>query len=201
MAQFDMNLFVTSIYTRLAASMSATSTDTFTSIFSILNPSTTIAKFKMALCQKYLTASSSPAGTIIQPNARPKPQARAPRPVRASGNVPVLPKDTAQEPGCVTTAIASKFVLPQPSDILELVNNSMNGMASSSQSLRVKFELLASYVLVQKTMAIDERPHGLEWDSMAKDGKLHRTVDSVFAGDENLLYRESLKVVLGLDIQ
>ena len=96
----------------------------------------------------------------------------------------------------VTTSIASKYPLPLPSEILHLLQQPLGGSYPLMQSLRIKFELLLSYVLVQKP-ATEAGDQESEWRNMLHDGKVQSAVESAFAGEGGRTYRESLKMVVG----
>lgn len=198
---FDLNLFVTSVYTRLSSTSSATSTDTFSTLFSALTPSPAISKFKLALCKKYLTSLTTTMSSVDgpQPAFRPRPQARAVHSSRQSsvprheGSMSSIKSTTSDSTSA--TSITSKYPLPPPSEILHLLQQPLGGSYPLTQSLRIKFELLLSYALVQNppTEVGDQES---EWRNMLLDGRVQKAVDSAFAG-EGGRYKESLKMIMG----
>jgi hypothetical protein len=162
-----------------------------------------VAKFKLALCRKYLTALTTTinGAADLQPASRPRPQARAARPVRPYGgpeheNTSMSSvKSTLSGPASVTTSIANKHALLPPSEILQLIGQPLDDSHSLAQSLRIKFELLLSYVLVQKT-AVEAGDQESEWRNMLFDGRVQSTVNSAFSGAGGAMYREILGTIM-----
>ena len=199
---FDLNLFVTSVYTRLSSSSLTTSTDTFSALFSVLAPVPQVSKFKLALCKKYLTSSTTNTSSSDgpQPASRPRPQARAPRALQPSG-VPehedsLSSVKSVKSSSTSATSVASRYPLPPPSEILQLITQPPSGSFTLTQSLRIKFELLMSYSLVRKT-ANEPGHQELEWRQMLLDGRVQKAADSAFVGEAGGMYRETLQAVMG----
>ena len=64
-----------------------------------------------------------------------------------------------------------------------------------AQSLRIKFELLLSYVLVQKN-ALEAGDQESEWRKMLFDGRVQSAVDSAFSGAGGVMYKEILTTIM-----
>jgi len=199
---FDFSLFITSVYTRLSSSSSTTSADTFSVLFSALVPLPAISQFKLALCKKYLTSSATTPGSAdgLQTAFRPRPQARAARPAQRSGvpeheNSASSIKSTASDSTSATTSIASKYTLPPPSEIVQLIAQPLGGTLPPKQLLRIKFELLLSYIMVQKTAV---GPGNLESERrhILLHEKVQQAVDAAFSGEGGGMYRESLQSIM-----
>jgi hypothetical protein len=91
--------------------------------------------------------------------------------------------------------MANKYSLPPSSEILELIGQPLGDSYPLAQSLRIKFELLLSYVLMQKT-ATEAGDQVSEWRNMLLHGKVQRAADAAFAGEGGGMYQESLKIVM-----
>jgi len=166
----------------------------------MLDPSPTIAKFKVALCKKYLTSSTTISSVdTSQFASRPKPQARAVRAARRSSGMPEhegsTSSTTSGPSAAAAAATASKNPLPSPSEILELIEKPDVGFGSPTQLLRIKFELLLSYAFVQNSVAEPQRQQSV-WRDMLQDGRFQKTVDFAFGGEGAEIYKESLKAVM-----
>jgi len=189
------------MFTRL----SSFSADALSMLFSMLAPSPIICKFKIVLCQKYLTTISANhnAGTT---DLRPKPQARAqPR------SIPVARRHTEQEKGNHTStsgltlpaSIASKHSPPTSAEILRLLElNLHNSRASSAVTafMQIKFELLVSFGNLQTCAAITD-DKDLEWPRMLRDGRLAKAVDAAFKGGDEAFdqtCRETLREIINV---
>jgi len=195
---FDLNMFVTSVYSRLSSSSSISSTNTFSVLISVLAPLPTISKFKLALCKKYFTSTVivDRGVDVALPSLRPRPQARAVRPAQRSGS-PKNEEGMSSMKANVSdsTTIASRYTLPHPSEILQLIEQPLNSSFPFNQTLQIKFELLTSYIMLRKT-AVGSASQESEWRQMLLAGRVQKAVDSAFAGDCGEMYRVFMRAVI-----
>lgn len=192
----DIPLFVTSIYTRLVSE----DPDAFSAFYSALQNSFTTAKFKVLLCKQYLTATNlaDTDGAPGLPGYRPKPQARAVRTAAKSDHgqniTPGVVGSTTMDVNAAPASIASKPVMPSPLEILQLLENPDSESRPPAQLLRVKFELLMSYLSVQNSALTPEQK--VEWKNAVKSGQVSRVIDSAFSNAESAFYKESLALMI-----
>ena len=101
-----------------------------------------------------------------------------------------------QSDSASVTSIVTKYPLPPPSEILKLIEQPLGSSFPLAQSLRIKFELLMSYILVLRTVT---EPAGQEseWRHMLLSGRVQKAADSAFAGEGGKLYRGSLQAIIG----
>jgi hypothetical protein len=191
-----MPIFVAGVYTRL----SSFTADEFGVLFSMLAPSPVVCRFKVALCQRYITYAASTHG---EGDSRPKPQARAqPRTIRATQR-PSEPNDDgfSNPPAGSNPAasIASKYPLPSSSEILRITEMGSGHSRDISAFLRVKFELLVAFGILQSQAAGDHKDR--EWLNMIRDGRMTKALSSAFGRDDNGLgsvYRVTLSGIVAL---
>lgn len=192
-----MSLFVTSIYSRLVSSV-AEDSDAFSKFYSVLQSSPTTAKFKVLLCKQYLTITNS-ADTTEAPllGSRPKPQARAIRAARRSDQSETTTPaagSTTSDVNATPASIASKLVLPSPTEILQLLQKPDSEVRPPAQLSRLKFELLTSYLNLHNSAVIPEQE--ADWQEALESGQVSRAIDSAFNGAEGSFYRESLGLMV-----
>lgn len=185
-----MTMFVNSVFTRLFSSNS----DEFSALFSNIAPSTTISRFKVAICQKYIIDNLSHV------TCRPKPQARAqPRAVRAARRN----SDFEEKPpplsnsGPASVSVASRHSLPSSSDFLRLMEKDLGSSRSAAAlatSFRIKFEFLVAYAILQA--AVDEKD--TEWQGLLRDGRLQKTLDIAFGHGNTRIGHMYMECSLGV---
>jgi len=190
-------MFVTSIFTRV----SAFTAEQLSDFFSVLEPSPITCRFKIALCQKLITRTSStgPGGPA---DSRPKPQARAqPRsaPVPRRGR---YDDRTSIEPSSVLTSsssIVSKHPSPTSAEILEMLQlpdtqkESARDVNATCSLLQMKFELLVAFGHLQSCVGAQEKDS--EWLKILRDGRLDQAINSAFRGSKEECDRTWLKAL------
>ncbi|KII92900.1 hypothetical protein PLICRDRAFT_37703 [Plicaturopsis crispa FD-325 SS-3] len=177
----DMQIFVNLIFARL----SSTTPDEFSTFLSTLPPSPPGARCKVALCRKFLTEPSS--GDSTRPAAVARPQARAVRAARRSAadhedsSVQVLTKPAE------STSIVRQFPLLPSEEVLRILQT---GTAQNDvRSLRIKFELLVAYAMLQR---IDGDADSA-WLACLKDGSLRSGLLAAFGGEDGRMFREVIE--------
>jgi hypothetical protein len=189
-------MFITSVITRLSAS----TPDEVLALFSSLGSSPAVSKFKVALCQRIIidAAISDDPG---QTSMRPKPQARVqPRIARVAHPQECQEKELGKSTTPNLPSVANGHVLPPSAEILRLMEVNPQTFVWSSTanlSLRIKFELLASYGMLQVQAAVSDKDP--DWADLLHDGRLADTLEIVFGREESgQIYTESLQSVLHL---
>jgi len=183
-----MLVFITSLYTRL----SSFTADELSALFPMLPPSPTINRFKITLCQKYITYAA------INPEiSRPKPQARAqPRTTAAVWRYKEdeHPSSISQSDLDHAASITSKYASPTTAEILRLLEMGPDGSRDLAAFLRVKFELLVAFGKLQNQTTVDDQDS--EWRKMLRDGKFTKVLTTAFDGELGLIYRETLLEIM-----
>ncbi|KAF8070655.1 hypothetical protein FPV67DRAFT_1448356 [Lyophyllum atratum] len=194
-AHLDLPMFVASVYSRLTA----TDLEKLPVLFSNLSPSPAVHRFKVVLCQKFLTDSShAKVG-----DARPKGQARAqPRALRqARTDSSGVEKGKSQSTESTSLPQSIKNPLPGYEEIRRLMETNVPpSMGITTPFLwRIKFELMNSYGLLQSVMPLAERDTG--WLTSLHNGETTKILDLAFAPDddrgENRFFRETLQSITG----
>ncbi|TFY69615.1 hypothetical protein EVG20_g3075 [Dentipellis fragilis] len=150
-------------------------------IFALLPTTSTVLKFKLALCQRYLSDSSStrpPASTRVRPRAQPRPiPSRARKAQADEANESISNASANEAPRPDTVSILSTRPLPAASDILNLVTSASAGSLPLADEAR--FELVATYGLLQTQTSQEGR--SADWSAMVQDGRLARAIEDAFA--------------------
>ncbi|KAL1723997.1 hypothetical protein EV715DRAFT_190450 [Schizophyllum commune] len=190
--QIDGGIFTSAVVSRLAAKPA----ELFSRLFAGLPATTSIARFKVALCRNLLAGSRQAAK-----GPRPKPQARA-RP--RTSNVSRAAAANAEPPkpeGESTIPRTEPLPLPELSDLLQLVERTTYDkqiLSDLDAFYRVKFELLSSYAYLQgvgPTAGDGDTP----WALATADGSVRKAVDAAFGrGETGRPYREGLSYLLRL---
>ncbi|KAL6310346.1 hypothetical protein BKA93DRAFT_721882 [Sparassis latifolia] len=161
----DFPMFLNALGSRIMSLRS----EQVASLFAMLPQSKNVMQFKLTLCKNYLAGSSETA-------SRPKPQARAPRPVPArrkpAGPVSVeSSKSSTPALSYASGPVSRKYPTFTASEVLELVNAARSQDQSSDElALRMKWELVLTYALLQKQAGSGTA--GAEWQIMLRDGRL-----------------------------
>jgi hypothetical protein len=181
-------MFIASIFGRLSASVS----EKIPMFFSELNPTLAVHKFKVTLCQKFLTETTDNNFTAT---ARPKAQARAqPRALRSDPSTNQIARFVSTSNALVPNS--NKYPLPNANEICQLLEMNIDTTSSRVITkpllLRIKFELLVSYGTLQREVLKDPG-----WMKLVQESKFNNTLDIAFGpgGGEGGVYRSSLESI------
>lgn len=97
----------------------------------------------------------------------------------------------------IPKSIINKHPLPQASEIIQLVEQPIYEASATSQSLRMKFELLISYALIQ-TSGNGSTNQDSEWRDMIRVGTVKKAVSEAFNHGEAAFYKDSLDIAFGI---
>ena len=186
--QIDGGIFTSAVVSRLAAKPAAL----FSRLFAGLPATTSIARFKVALCRNLLSGSRQ-----TNRGPRPKPQARArPRTSNVSRAAAATAEPVKSE-GDSTIPRTDPLPLPDLSELLQLVERATYDkqiLSDADAFYRVKFELLSSFAYLQGPASGDT-----PWTLATADGSVQRAVDAAFGrGETGRRYREGLSYLLHL---
>ncbi|KAH7888552.1 hypothetical protein F5I97DRAFT_1853575 [Phlebopus sp. FC_14] len=180
---FDVNMFAGAVTIRLYSS----SPQTIRTLISGLPKTTPVLTFKVALCQKYLSASpADSSGT----NVRRKPQARPAR--RRSEATSANGRPGNAQNG---SPAATKPALPSCEEIFRLVTGDGDSQRSpSSPVFYMKYELLLAYALLQREAPADQKDG--DWQNALADGRLQHVVCAAFPSDgDDAVYQSILLTI------
>ena len=176
-------MFVTSVFTRF----SAFTAEQLSDFFSLLEPSPIMCRFKIALCQKHITRTSSndSAGTR---DSRPKPQVRAQPRSHAPVHRPTRNDEESSKQLSTVTTIPSSIVGRHPpttsAEILEMLRvqaphrDTSKGSTAARAFIHMKFELIVAFGNLQSSTSPQEKDS--EWTRVLRDGRLDQAMNSAF---------------------
>ncbi len=152
-------------------------------VMSLLPPSSSVLRFKISLCQRLLAPKTSAVQSrpAVRPRAQLKPRDSASN-VVATNNVPVIP------------VITRKFTGPAAQEVVQLVTSPMK--SNTLPILRLRFELLLAYHLVQSQIPANDRDQ--EWQLKRSNGELEKILVDNFEseGTEGPLYHRMLQSMI-----
>jgi len=171
----DLSMFAASVYGRLStAGMGG-----YSLLSSNLIPSISVRRFTIAFCLRLVSDGTfTDAGQIS--TVRPKPQARLPPKARIAYDDEKSP--LPQEIGRTSIvqeaqSCASKYLLPNCSEVLRLLELELPGKMPPEVVLRMKFDLLTSYASLQAGL-----PQGTtsDWRDVLEVGRLGKAIETAF---------------------
>ena len=145
-----------------------------------------VLTFKITVCQKFLSSSSSIAGGT-KPRPRPLPRRGA---RRGSGTISsAMDADV----GRAGSGLPSRPALPSCSEVFELLCTEHKSQKSTSEPPvpTIKFSLLVSYAHLQGLLPAEER--NSDWKDALSGGRLKHVIDTAFPGDST--YHKVLTVI------
>ena len=196
-----MPMFVTSVFTRL----SAFTAEQLSDFFSLLEPLPIMCRFKIALCQKHITRTSSndTAGTR---DSRPKPQVRAQPRSHAPVHRPTRNDEEESKQLNTVTTIPASIVGRHPpttsTEILEMLRipeprkDTSKGLTAARAFIHMKFELIVAFGNLQSSTSSQERDP--EWMRILRDGRLDQAMDSAFHHSGDGYGQTCLKALSGI---
>ncbi|KAF5385121.1 hypothetical protein D9615_000897 [Tricholomella constricta] len=175
----DLPIFVSSVYSRLTA----TELEKLPALFSGLSPSLAVHRFKVLLCQKLLTDSRHATHREARPQPQIRAQPRALRQTRTESSMKSISDESVKPP--TSSAQLNKTTMPGYAEIQRLVEMKVSPFSanvSSSFVLRIKFELLTSYGMLQSAASSAEKD--AEWLAALRGGRIAHTSDLAFGSDD-----------------
>ncbi|KAG6845305.1 hypothetical protein H0H87_011155 [Tephrocybe sp. NHM501043] len=179
----DLTLFVASVYSHLTAA----ELEKLPALLSNLCLSSAVYKFKIVLCQRLLSGSGH--GQLRNGPTRVK--ARALRATKPEENV--VPQSTES----ITSAQSTKSHIPSFKEVQRsLETTTLSVGITQSILLRVKFELLTSYGILQSELASAERDS--DWLNLLRAGGVNNIINSAFGShsEDGRAYREVLQAIM-----
>ena len=191
----DLSMFAASVYGRLStAGMGG-----YSLLSSNLLPSTSVRKFTIAFCLRLISDGTfTDAGQTS--TVRPKPQARLPPKARIAHDDEKSPLPRENGRTSVVQEIQScesKYLLPNCSEVLRLLELELPGRMPTEVVLRMKFDLLTSYASLQAELPQSTKS---EWRDVLQVGRLGKAIDMAFGhekeGEANLYLQILLNLLL-----
>ncbi|KAH0588898.1 hypothetical protein H2248_004685 [Termitomyces sp. 'cryptogamus'] len=180
----DLSMFVASLYSHL----NAAGLEKLPALLSNLYPSTSTYRFKIMLCRKLLSDASHEQ--VRDGQTRVQARARALRATRTEESINSHFGETS------ASSQAAKSLIPSCVEIMRcLETRASSSFMTMTQPvlLRVKFELINSYGLLQSELTAEERDS--DWMSLLRDGKANKLIETVFSFDnpDSHIFREVLQ--------
>ena len=139
-------------------------------LLSLLPPSLPVLRFKLSLCQRLLAADLPSTQRRAAPRPRALPKAR-----NSTASEPPTQTQTASQP------TARKITGPALKDLLDIACSTGTTHATLPL-LRIRFELLLSYVLIQNQLPEEEQD--IEWKAAVGNGEFGKAVGVTFTGND-----------------
>jgi hypothetical protein len=185
---FDLPLFMNLLIPRLPPS-----TLEMRELLSGMSSTSTLCKFKVALCQRYLTRTR-----VENYSSKGRSRHRAqPRPI--TGRKRAFDQDsnafTTSEAKPVIVPLSNQIqhVLPPASELLHLLT--MKGDADALSNT-IKYDLLVTYGLLQHQASPESKSR--DWMEMLQTGRVAEAVEEAFGGLQDQQSSALQKLLLGL---
>ncbi|KAF8558031.1 hypothetical protein OG21DRAFT_1456488 [Imleria badia] len=179
---FDATMFAAALTTRLYTS----SPKIAQNLMESLPKTIPVLTFKITVCQKFLSSSSSITG---ETKPRPRPLLRhASR--RDSGPISSA---TDTDAGRAGPSLSPRPALPTCSEVFQLLHSNHKSQTSASGPpvLTIKFALLVSYAQLQGLLPLEERDS--DWKDALSNGGLKHVIDTAFPRDST--YHRALTMI------
>jgi hypothetical protein len=162
-------------------------------LLSGMSSTSTLCKFKVALCQRYLTRSR--IGNYSS-RGRSKPRAQ-PRPItgrkRAADQDSNALTTSEAKPEIVLLSNQNQHALPPASELIHLLT--MKGDADALSNT-IKYDLLVTYGTLQHQASAESRSR--DWMEMLQNGSVVEAVEEAFGGLKDHQSSVLQKILLGL---
>jgi hypothetical protein len=172
---FDLPLFMNLLIPRLPSGASE-----MRELLSGMSSTPTLCKFKLALCQRYLTRACVGSSTS---KGRGRPRAQ-PRPISARKRVAKQDPTTLMvseiKPDISPLSTQNQYALPPASELLHLLTSKSNANALSNI---VKYDLIVTYGILQHEMPAENRSQ--DWMEMLQSGRVEEAVQEAFGDSED----------------
>ncbi|KAI0305759.1 hypothetical protein B0F90DRAFT_1617325, partial [Multifurca ochricompacta] len=168
---FDLPLFMNLLIPRLPSGASE-----MRDLLSGISSTPTLCKFKVALCQRYLSRARVGDCTSMgrsRPRAQPRPiTGRSKRAAKKNSIVPTTPDP---KPQMTLLSDQSQHTLPPVSELLHLLTMKTDTVALSNT---IKYDLLVTYGFLQHQAATEDKNQ--DWMEILRNGRLVEAIDGAF---------------------
>ena len=169
---FDLPLFMNLLIPRLPSGASE-----MRELLSGMSSTPTLCKFKLALCQRYLTRACVGSSTS---KGRGRPRAQ-PRPIPARKRVAKQDSTTSDIKADISPlSTQNQHAFPPASELLHLLGSKSNVNAPSNI---VKYDLIVTYGILQHQMPAENRSQ--DWMEMLQSGRVEEAVRGAFGDSED----------------
>jgi hypothetical protein len=183
---FDLPLFMNLLIPRLPSGALEMRV-----LLSGMSSTSTLCKFKVALCQRYLTRASVETCPSIRrgrPRAQPRPITRR---KRVDERNPTVLMTSDSKPETAPLSNQNQHALPPASELLHLLTMKTNADALSNT---IKFDLLATYGILQHQKPGENRSR--DWMEMLQSGRVEEAVKETFGSSNDQSSNISQKMLL-----
>lgn len=184
---FDLPLFMNLLIPRLPSGASE-----MRDLLSGMSSTSTLCKFKVALCQRYLTRASVETG---QSSCRGRPRAQ---PRRITGrkradkqDPPVLMTSDTKSEIAPLVSNQNQHALPPASEILHLLSMKTNADALSNI---IKYDLLVTYGNLQQQTLTENKSR--DWMEMLQSGRVEEAIQEAFGSSTDQFSNISQRILL-----
>ena len=162
-------------------------------LLSGMSSAPTLCKFKVALCQRYLTRASVgafPASFRGRPRAQPRPITGR-KHANKQDPTPLMASESKQEIALLSNQ--NQHALPPASEILHLLAMKTNVDALSNT---IKYDLLVTYGILQHQTPAENKSR--DWMEMLQSGRVEGAVREVFGSSKDQSSIISQRILLRL---
>jgi hypothetical protein len=183
---FDLPLFMNLLIPRLPSGVSE-----IRELLLGMSSTPTLCKFKVALCQRYLSRASvgaHPSSFRGRPRAQPRPITRR-KQANRQDPTPLMTSDSKQE--IATLSSQNQHALPPASELLHLLAMQTNADALSNT---IKYDLLVTYGILQHQTPAEDKSR--DWMEMLQSGRVEEAVKEAFGSSKDQSSNISQRVLL-----
>jgi len=164
-------------------------------LLSGMSSTSTLCKFKVALCQRYLTRACVGSGVSSSRDRRRAQPRPIPARKRATKQAPTVSTMSDPRPEIAPSSNPSQNTLPPPSELLHLLTMKTDGNALSNI---IKYDLLVTYGILQHQTPAENKSR--DWIEMLQSGRVEEAVEEVFGDskDEQSSNNISQRILLRL---
>jgi len=187
---FDLPLFMNLLIPRLPSGASE-----MRDLLSGMSSTPTLCKFKVALCQRYLTRACVGSGMSSSRGRRRAQPRPIPARKRVGKQAPTVSTVSDSKPEIAPLSNQSQHTLPPPSELLHLLTMKTDANALSNT---IKYDLLVTYGILQHQTPAENKSR--DWIEMLQSGRVEEAVEEVFGNskDEQASNNISQKLLLRL---
>ncbi|KAI9442210.1 hypothetical protein H4582DRAFT_1847938 [Lactarius indigo] len=173
---FDLPLFMNLLIPRLPSGV-----EEMHDLLSAMSSTSTLCKFKVTMCQRYLTRSR--AGNS-RGKGRPRAQPRPLNGIAKQGSIASVRSDSKSN--------LSQHTLPPASELLHLLTMKAD---TDTLSKTIKYDLLVTYGIMQHQAPAEDKSQ--DWVRMLQNGRVTEAVEEAFGGskDTDALQRILLRMI------
>jgi hypothetical protein len=186
---FDLPLFMNLLIPRLPSGASE-----MRDLLSGMSSTATLCKFKVALCQRYLTRTCvgkySSRGRN-RPRAQPRRITGRKRAADQGSNVLITTSEA--KPEVLLSSNQNQHILPPASELIHLLT--MKGDTDALSNI-IKYDLLTTYGMLQHQASAESKSQ--DWMEMLQNGSVAEAVEEAFGGQKDQQSRALQELLLGL---